>query len=304
MEMDATDEHFPLSVLSVFTDDEGNTDFNDSFSEVTGTMKPCSYRSRSAKKKLFSNKRTAELGEDDEELSPSMKRFRKNETNLLKFALTNSPIQQTDDNVNCIIRAVDRLTTEVDLVADGSRDYSLPTITGKHGDLKSISAETMADVVANTDMNSGDLMIIDCRYPYEYLGGHIKGAVNLYTKEEVHTLFELTEPAKPRILVFHCEFSSERGPKMYRFLRSCDRELNKDNYPRLNFPEVYLLEGGYKEFYHTHQDLCDPCGYKPMLHKDHASDLRHFRVKSKSWAGGHQRKHPSKSRLSRSCLSF
>ena len=38
----------------------------------------------------------------------------------------------------------------------------------------------------------------------------------------------------------------------YRFLRSQDREMNKDNYPALNFPEVYLLEGGYKAFYHAH----------------------------------------------------
>ena len=28
--------------------------------------------------------------------------------------------------------------------------------------------------------------------------------------------------------------------------------MNKDNYPALNFPEVYLLEGGYKDFYHAH----------------------------------------------------
>ena len=38
----------------------------------------------------------------------------------------------------------------------------------------------------------------------------------------------------------------------YRFLRSQDRELNKDRYPKLNYPEVYLLEGGYKAFYHSH----------------------------------------------------
>ena len=38
---------------------------------------------------------------------------------------------------------------------------------------------------------------------------------------------------------------------MYRFLRSQDRELNKDRYPVLNFPEMYILEGGYKAFFHT-----------------------------------------------------
>jgi len=27
--------------------------------------------------------------------------------------------------------------------------------------------------------------------------------------------------------------------------------MNKDHYPRLNFPEIYLLEGGYKNFYYN-----------------------------------------------------
>ncbi|XP_052820208.1 M-phase inducer phosphatase cdc-25.3-like [Mya arenaria] len=58
---------------------------------------------------------------------------------------------------------------------------------------------------------------------------------------------------KNHVIVFHCEFSSERGPNMYRHLRSLDRESNKDSNPQLNFPEVYLLEGGYKEFYHQFQ---------------------------------------------------
>ena len=40
---------------------------------------------------------------------------------------------------------------------------------------------------------------------------------------------------------------------MYRFLREQDRELNKDSYPKLNYPEVYVLEGGYKAFYEKHE---------------------------------------------------
>ena len=79
----------------------------------------------------------------------------------------------------------------------------------------------------------------------------------------------------------------------YRFLRSQDRELNKNNYPKLNFPEVYLLDGGYKTFYNAQQmtsDLCQPMKYKPMLHEDHSEDLRHFRKKSKSWTAGENKK--------------
>lgn len=72
----------------------------------------------------------------------------------------------------------------------------------------------------------------------------------------------------------------------YRFLRSQDRALNQHIYPKLNFPEVYLLHDGYKAFYETHEQLCAPVGYTHMLHEDHTTDLRHFRVKSKSWTAG------------------
>ncbi|XP_052770954.1 M-phase inducer phosphatase-like [Mya arenaria] len=188
---------------------------------------------------------------------------------------------------NGIISAVETLETGNDMIADGSSKYSLPTIPGKHHDLTAISPEVMADVIRGCFNDIiGDVTIVDCRYPYEFEGGHIRGAVNLYTKDEVNSLLQTPlSNDKRHVLIFHCEFSSERGPKMYRFLRAQDRMLNSERYPRLNFPEVYLLHGGYKAFFNKYQDLCDPISYKPMLHKNHSADLRHFRVKSKSWTG-------------------
>ena len=38
-----------------------------------------------------------------------------------------------------------------------------------------------------------------------------------------------------------------------RYLRSQDRLLNSDNYPSLYYPEVYILDGGYKAFYEQTQ---------------------------------------------------
>ena len=37
-----------------------------------------------------------------------------------------------------------------------------------------------------------------------------------------------------------------------REIRERDRLLNSDNYPRLHYPEIYLLEGGYKNFFENH----------------------------------------------------
>jgi rhodanese-related sulfurtransferase len=186
--------------------------------------------------------------------------------------------------------AVNILAENDDMIADGSRGYVLPTVTGKHHDLKSITPTTLADVINggyNDVINS--YSIIDCRYRYEYEGGHVRGAENRYLHETILSL--LQQPTSDRnVIIFHCEFSSERGPKMLRFLRSKDRELNKENYPTLSFPEMYLLDGGYKAFFNEHPQLCDPISYRPMLHSEHSADLRHFRTSSKSWTAGEKRR--------------
>lgn len=76
-------------------------------------------------------------------------------------------------------------------MADGSRDYVLSAIAGKHRDLKSISVDTMAELLRGTYSNEvTEYTVVDCRYPYEYEGGHIRGAVNLITKDAVKSLLE------------------------------------------------------------------------------------------------------------------
>jgi M-phase inducer phosphatase 2 len=62
-------------------------------------------------------------------------------------------------------------------------------------------------------------LIIDARYPYEYEGGHIDGALNLYLIEKLTEFMfrnsvELKDKNKRFVVVFHCEFSSERGPRL------------------------------------------------------------------------------------------
>lgn len=54
---------------------------------------------------------------------------------------------------------------------------------------------------------------------------------------------------QPLEIIFHCEFSQKRGPRVFRALRKRDRELNAKNYPHLDFPEIFVLEGGYSTFY-------------------------------------------------------
>ncbi|XP_055616618.1 M-phase inducer phosphatase-like [Toxorhynchites rutilus septentrionalis] len=195
-----------------------------------------------------------------------------------------------------IMSALSRSSSEPDLIGDFSKSYILPLTEGRHRDLKSISPGTMGDLLqGNFAHGVATFKIIDCRYPYEFEGGHIRGAKNLYTQEQIlEELIKIkTDPPKveadgPKrnIIVFHCEFSSERGPKLSRFLRNNDRMLNSDSYPALHYPEIYLLDGGYKDFFAVHPELCDPIAYRPMLDPDFGDAYRHFRAKSKSWNGG------------------
>ncbi|XP_021027721.2 M-phase inducer phosphatase 1 isoform X2 [Mus caroli] len=175
-----------------------------------------------------------------------------------------------------------------DLIGDFSKGYLFNTVSGKHQDLKYISPEIMASVLNGKFANLiKEFVIIDCRYPYEYEGGHIKGAVNLHMEEEVED-FLLKNPIVPTdgkrvIVVFHCEFSSERGPRMCRYVRERDRLGNE--YPKLHYPELYVLKGGYKEFFLKCQSHCEPPSYRPMHHEDFKEDLKKFRTKSRTWAG-------------------
>ncbi|XP_042840700.1 M-phase inducer phosphatase 3 isoform X6 [Panthera tigris] len=168
----------------------------------------------------------------------------------------------------------------------------LPTVSGRHQDLKYINPETVAALLSGKFQSLIEkFYIIDCRYPYEYQGGHIQGALNLYSQEELYDFF-LKKPVMPLdtqkriIIVFHCEFSSERGPRMCRSLREEDRALNQ--YPALYYPELYILKGGYRDFFPEYTELCEPQSYCPMHHQDHKAELLRCRSQSKAWEGERQ----------------
>ncbi|XP_066536007.1 M-phase inducer phosphatase 2 isoform X2 [Hoplias malabaricus] len=180
-------------------------------------------------------------------------------------------------------------TDPSNVIGDFTTAPALPTINGKHQDLKYITPEVMVAAMNGQFSDVVDrLFVIDCRYPYEFEGGHIKGALNLHLEEQVEECFFRKpilsqSPDKRVLLVFHCEFSSERGPRMCRFVREKDRDLNE--YPNLHYPELYILKGGYKDFFPLHKKECEPQDYRPMHHEDFKEDLRKFRLKSRTWAG-------------------
>jgi rhodanese-related sulfurtransferase len=99
------------------------------------------------------------------------------------------------------------------------------------------------------------VVIIDCRYQYEFAGGHIEGAVNHSSPEEIYEYLFPSEKKikelmqKDSMIILHCEFSQCRAPTAHEWIRRRDRELNDEKYPLLFYPELYVLEYGYKGFY-------------------------------------------------------
>lgn len=215
------------------------------------------------------------------------------------------------------IKASVELGTNRELIGDRSCTYLLPRCQSrKHPDLACISPATMIDIL--NDVYSSEienLHIIDCRYPYEYDGGHIQTAKNLYTRTQVFNEFfrkpiQLKDSTKRNIFIFHCEFSSERAPSLLRFFRSEDRTIHEQSYPQLYYPEIYLLEGGYKAFYEYSKDSCIPNEYRTMIDSNFHEQYRQYRSETKQYdkftgtnerTGGGRR-----TRIStfRSCLSL
>ncbi|KAM4878539.1 uncharacterized protein FYW23_014872, partial [Sylvia borin] len=138
------------------------------------------------------------------------------------------------------------------------------------GPSRSAQLEEIENLLANDDQ--------------ELTGDFSKGAVNLPLQQNVKE-FLLEQPIVPLdtskrvIIIFHCEFSVERGPKMCKFLRERDRSCHE--YPQLHYPELYILKGGYRDFYFQFPSHCEPQDYRPMEHPAFKEELRKFRRQSR-----------------------
>ncbi|KAH3899851.1 putative tyrosine protein phosphatase MIH1 SCDLUD_004150 [Saccharomycodes ludwigii] len=168
----------------------------------------------------------------------------------------------------------------------------------------------------NDDTN---LIVIDCRFEYEYKGGHIKTSLNIndhmllqsylfkrnnyltaenrnahtdyagfFTEKhngEVPTMDadncdgNLSQSCET-IVVLYCEFTKYRSPTLAQFIRKLDRELNLEYYPELYYPNLCILKGGYNNFHVQYPELCEG-DYIPMVEDfDFDDKLDIFRSRS------------------------
>ncbi|KAI9871187.1 MAG: cell division cycle- protein [Pleopsidium flavum] len=153
---------------------------------------------------------------------------------------------------------------------DDSQQLQLPHFMADQESLPRITKETMITILNGYyNQHYDQSYIVDCRFEYEYKGGHIDGAVNFNDKEELTSkLFESSSPNRT-LLIFHCEYSAHRAPLMAKHVRHQDRAANAHQYPKLTYPEVYILDGGYSSFFVDHRARCFPQNYVEMAAKEH-----------------------------------
>ncbi|KAI6213399.1 M-phase inducer phosphatase [Aphelenchoides besseyi] len=166
--------------------------------------------------------------------------------------------------------------------------YSLRTVDKPQIEdtaFRSIDGNTLAALVNSLTIEQFEekFVLVDCRYPFEYDGGHVKNSINVFDPELIVSMFyptskDLFDQMKTKIPIFYCEFSQKRGPQMARRLRKCDREHNESNYPHLDYPEIYVLDHGYRKFFNNEKlhDLCEPRHYVPMLQPAFSTQLKMY----------------------------
>jgi hypothetical protein len=81
----------------------------------------------------------------------------------------------------------------------------LPCIRGSHPELNCISGETVCKLIDGEYDALSEYYLVDCRFPYEFEGGHIKNAINIYDMDDIKKKFiDNYKPSnKPQAVIFY-----------------------------------------------------------------------------------------------------
>ena len=156
----------------------------------------------------------------------------------------------------------------------------------KHAGVNCISSQAFASLLKGNAIANDHIekvFVIDCRYPYEFEGGHVFSGINLWQESQIKSFFHQNQVLGQHVaIIFHCEYSMDRGPTLCKYLRKLDREAHGlDGYPNLYYPHLFVLERGYRLFFQEFQHLCEPCGYTSMFDEAYADQLKTYQRHSK-----------------------
>jgi len=164
------------------------------------------------------------------------------------------------------------------VVLDGLTIPVIPGINGHSNKHIRISAETTFDfITGKIKLPPGfKLLIWDARFIYEYEGGHIRGARRFEVKNIRSQLEEIVRNARAQnekyYVICYCQFSSSRAPKLRDILFSAETDIMLSERKGVQlFSEedsrfrVFIVDGGYDQFFSKFPDLCEPRGYTREL---------------------------------------
>jgi len=100
--------------------------------------------------------------------------------------------------------------------ADSDENTIIPSFNVKDDPLRRINRATLISIMDGEYKERYDeYTIVDCRFEYEFEGGHIAGATNINSIDILEEKF-FTEPQedKRQVIIFHCEYSAHRAPRM------------------------------------------------------------------------------------------
>ncbi|OIR57056.1 MAG: M-phase inducer phosphatase [Amphiamblys sp. WSBS2006] len=160
-------------------------------------------------------------------------------------------------------------------IADTIPHYSHP-----HDAINRITPQTLCKLLCGEFVEDRPVLVVDCRYSYEYEGGHIQDAQNISAISDMEkSLFSSVE--RNTVVVFYCEYSVSRAPAMALAARGKDRQLNRGRYPALHYGDLFVLGGGYCSFFAAAPTLCTPQQYTQMDDAAYCDRLREERAEKK-----------------------
>lgn len=117
----------------------------------------------------------------------------------------------------------------------------------------------------------------------------------MYNPEDLFKIFYPEDRAaftavNSKTPIFYCEFSSVRGPNMANALRKFDRNRNFENWPKIDYSQIYVLKNGYQGFYyeiqHARVEFCHPPTYVKMTSSEFAKELQKYPYHKKTSSAG------------------
>jgi len=129
---------------------------------------------------------------------------------------------------------------------------------GRFENVKQISCQEVRDILM--EETTKDYVVLDCRFDYEFFGGHLRGAVKCPTRQSIEDIFDKYEHVEKVKFILHCELSVCRAPRAADYLACLfDRYVGRK-------PMFYIMNGGYSRFWKLFQNddkkIFGICGYE------------------------------------------